>query len=86
MSSRSLESGCLVTRIAYKQFRQDLRNSSEVPYVDFIQCLPVRSGVTVTDSVLDGPRSVVIAEARIRMLVQMAVLHQLLSGSWCKRV
>jgi len=47
----------------------------------FMHCLPVRRGVTVTDNVLDGPRSVVIAEARNRMLVQMAVLHQLLSGS-----
>ena len=47
----------------------------------FMHCLPVRRGVTVTDSILDGPRSVVIAEARNRMLVQMAVLHQMLSGS-----
>jgi ornithine carbamoyltransferase len=30
--------------------------------------------------VLDGPRSVVIQEARNRMVVQMAVLHQMLSG------
>jgi len=47
----------------------------------FMHCLPVRRGVTVTDRILDGPRSVVIAEARNRMLVQMAVLHQMLSGS-----
>ena len=47
----------------------------------FMHCLPVRRGVTVTDRILDGPRSVVIAEARNRMLVQMAVLHQMLSNS-----
>jgi N-acetylornithine carbamoyltransferase len=47
----------------------------------FMHCLPVRRGVTVTDRILDGPRSVVIPEARNRMLVQMAVLHQLLSGA-----
>jgi N-acetylornithine carbamoyltransferase len=47
----------------------------------FMHCLPVRRGVTVTDRILDGPRSVVISEARNRMLVQMAVLHQLLSGA-----
>ena len=47
----------------------------------FMHCLPVRRGVTVTDDILDGPRSVVIAEARNRMLVQMAVLHQMLCGS-----
>ncbi len=47
----------------------------------FMHCLPVRRGVTVTDRILDGSRSVVVAEARNRMLVQMAVLHQMLSSS-----
>jgi N-acetylornithine carbamoyltransferase len=47
----------------------------------FMHCLPVRRGVSVTDSILDGARSVVIAEARNRMLVQMALLHQMLSSS-----
>ena len=46
----------------------------------FMHCLPVRRGVTVTDRILDGPRSVVIPEARNRMLVQMALLHQMLLG------
>ena len=44
----------------------------------FMHCLPVRRGVVVSDEILDGPRSVVIEEARNRMLVQMAVLHQML--------
>jgi len=48
----------------------------------FMHCLPVRRGVVVADRILDGPRSVVIQEARNRMLAQMAVLHQMLgSGS-----
>lgn len=46
----------------------------------FMHCLPVRRGVVVSDAILDGPRSVVIAEARNRMLAQMAVLHQMLGG------
>ena len=46
----------------------------------FMHCLPVRRGVSVTDRILDGPRSVVIDEARNRMLVQMALLHQMLSS------
>ena len=46
----------------------------------FMHCLPVRRGVVVSEPVLDGPRSVVIQEARNRMLVQMAVLHQMLGG------
>ncbi|MDX1734271.1 MAG: N-acetylornithine carbamoyltransferase [Halioglobus sp.] len=46
----------------------------------FMHCLPVRREVTVRESVLDGPRSAVIQEARNRMLVQMAVLHRMLAG------
>jgi N-acetylornithine carbamoyltransferase len=45
----------------------------------FMHCLPVRRGVTVSDEILDGPRSVVIPEARNRMLVQMALLYQMLA-------
>jgi N-acetylornithine carbamoyltransferase len=45
----------------------------------FMHCLPVRRGVVVADRILDGPRSVVIHEARNRMYAQMAVLHQMLS-------
>jgi N-acetylornithine carbamoyltransferase len=46
----------------------------------FMHCLPVRRGVVVSDRVLDGPRSVVIQEARNRMLAQMAVLYRMLKG------
>ncbi len=46
----------------------------------FMHCLPVRRGVVVSESVLDGPRSVVIHEARNRMLAQMAVLYQMLGA------
>lgn len=44
----------------------------------FMHCLPVRRGVEVDDGILDGPRSVVIKQARNRMLTQVAVLHQML--------
>ncbi|MGH8223965.1 MAG: N-acetylornithine carbamoyltransferase, partial [Woeseiaceae bacterium] len=46
----------------------------------FMHCLPVRRGVVVSETVLDGPRSVVIHEARNRMLAQMAVLHRMLGS------
>jgi ornithine carbamoyltransferase len=46
-----------------------------------MHCLPVRRGVVVAENVLDGPRSVVVQEARNRMLAQMAVLHQMLGGN-----
>jgi len=44
----------------------------------FMHCLPVRRGVVVADRILDGPRSIVMHEARNRMLAQMAVLHRML--------
>ena len=47
----------------------------------FMHCLPVRRGVVVADRILDGPRSIVIPEARNRMLAQMAVLHRMLGAS-----
>ena len=46
----------------------------------FMHCLPVRRGVVVADRILDGPRSVVIQEARNRMVVQMAVVYRMLKG------
>ena len=67
-------------------FRAGLRNwcvgddwfSTAAPECRFMHCLPVRRNVVVRDSVLDGPRSVVIHEARNRMWTQMAVLYRLL--------
>jgi N-acetylornithine carbamoyltransferase len=50
------------------------------PDCKFMHCLPVRRGVVVADRILDGPRSVVIQEARNRMVVQMAVLYKMMKG------
>ncbi|MGD2168030.1 MAG: N-acetylornithine carbamoyltransferase [Gammaproteobacteria bacterium] len=46
----------------------------------FMHCLPVRRGVVVADRILDGNRSVVIEQARNRMVAQMAVLYSMLRG------
>jgi N-acetylornithine carbamoyltransferase len=45
-----------------------------------MHCLPVRRNTAVADEVLDGPRSVVQHEAHNRLVVQMALLHQMLQG------
>jgi len=45
----------------------------------FMHCLPVRRGVEVEDDILDGPRSLVVKQARNRMWAQMAILHKLLA-------
>lgn len=50
------------------------------PDCRLMHCLPVRRNVAITDSVLDGPRSLVQREAYNRMIAQMAVLHRMLSG------
>ena len=44
-----------------------------------MHCLPVRRGVEVEDDILDGPRSLVVKQARNRMWAQMAILHKLLA-------
>jgi N-acetylornithine carbamoyltransferase len=50
------------------------------PDCRFMHCLPVRRNTAVADEVLDGPRSIVQHEAHNRLVVQMAVLHQMLLG------
>ena len=55
--------------------------ANAAPDARFMHCLPVRRNVVVKDSVLDGPRSVVVHEARNRMWAQMAVLYRLMGGS-----
>jgi N-acetylornithine carbamoyltransferase len=45
-----------------------------------MHCLPVRRNTAVADEVLDGPRSIVQREAFNRLVVQMAVLYQMLKG------
>ncbi|QQR75754.1 MAG: N-acetylornithine carbamoyltransferase [Holophagales bacterium] len=50
------------------------------PECRFMHCLPVRRNVVVSDRVLDGPRSVVVHEAKNRMWAQMAVLVRLLAA------
>jgi ornithine carbamoyltransferase len=75
-------------RIEDQKLRNELDDwRVEEPWFDsaqddcrFMHCLPVRRGVVVSEPVLDGPRSIVIHEARNRMVAQMAVLHQMLGG------
>jgi N-acetylornithine carbamoyltransferase len=50
------------------------------PDCRLMHCLPVRRNTAVADEVLDGPRSVVQREAYNRLVVQMAVLYQMLKG------
>jgi N-acetylornithine carbamoyltransferase len=74
---------------ADRELRRELRHWSvddswfetTRPDCRFMHCLPVRRNVVATDSVLDGPRSIVLKQARNRLYGQMAVLHAILKGS-----
>lgn len=46
----------------------------------FMHALPVRRGISVAEDILDGPRSLVLEQARNRMLAQMAVLYRMLKN------
>jgi N-acetylornithine carbamoyltransferase len=53
--------------------------SAALPDAKLMHCLPVRRNVAVADEVLDGSRAVVRREAFNRLVVQMAVLHRMLT-------
>jgi ornithine carbamoyltransferase len=53
--------------------------AASAPGAKLMHCLPVRRNVAVADEVLDGARALVKREAFNRLVVQMAVLHRLLS-------
>jgi ornithine carbamoyltransferase len=51
------------------------------PHAVFMHCLPAHRNAEVTDSVLDGPQSIVFDQAENRMHAQKALLLMLLGGA-----
>ncbi len=62
-----------------KNWIVDKEKMSKTNNAYFMNCLPVRRNVEVTDEVIDGKNSIVIDEAENRMWAQMAILTSLLS-------
>ena len=58
----------------------DALMSKASPSAVFMHCLPARRNAEVTDSVLDGPQSIVFDQAENRMHAQKALLLLLLGG------
>jgi ornithine carbamoyltransferase len=51
------------------------------PHAVFMHCLPAHRNAEVTDTVLDGPQSIVFDQAENRMHAQKAILLMLLGGA-----
>lgn len=73
------EKGRRAEAFAGFQVNDDLMKLA-LPSALFMHCLPAHRGDEVTDSVIDGPRSVVYEEAENRLHIQRAVLSLLIPG------
>jgi ornithine carbamoyltransferase len=48
----------------------------------FLHCLPAHRGLEVAADVIDGPQSLVFAQAANRLPTEQAVLFALITGEW----
>lgn len=65
-------------RSDFAAYQVNARLMAEAPDAYFMHCLPAHRGEEVTDEVMDGPQSIVVAEAANRMHVQKGILAWLL--------
>jgi ornithine carbamoyltransferase len=68
-------------RSAFRSYQvNDALMKLAAPQAIFMHCLPAHRGEEVTDSVIDGPHSVVYDEAENRLHIQRAILSLLIPG------
>jgi len=66
---------------AFKKYCvDDALVSKAKPHVVVMHCLPAHRGEEITDSVIEGPRSIVFDQAENRLHVQKALLVNLMKG------
>jgi ornithine carbamoyltransferase len=62
----------------FADYQVNAKLMAEAPNAYFMHCLPAHRGEEVTDEVIDGPQSIVVAEAANRLHVQKGILAWLL--------
>lgn len=66
-------------REIFRPFQVNDGMLARAPEAEVLHCLPAHRGEEITDSVMDGPKSLVYEEAENRLYAQMAVLEECLS-------
>ncbi len=80
-TSMGQEAEAETRRTAFRDYQINRALLAEAkPGARVMHCLPAHRGEEITDEVLDGPQSIVLAQAENRLHVQKAVLLSLLGG------
>jgi ornithine carbamoyltransferase len=80
-ASMGQESEREVRRRAFAHYQVNQALMDAAPGAVFMHCLPAHRGEEVTDTVIDGARSVVFQQAGNRLYAQMALLVQLFGAA-----
>jgi len=62
--------------------RAGQRGALARPHAVFMHSLPAHRGQEITAEVIDGPQSIVWAQAANRMATEQAVVYSFVTGEW----
>ena len=81
-TSMGQEAEASIRRQAFADYQVNARLMAQAPAdAYFMHCLPAHRGEEVTDEVIDGPASIVVAQAANRLHAQKGILAWLLGGA-----